>query len=233
METFKVINGKGELVCLVATERDNDNASADVIKSYKRALEILKNNPELNLLDEFDACLEDVDIIRLHPEVIVLPENKMKVVLIKNSDTIDLIVEDGGYAFFWNGDGMIKVDLHQGRIESHLGEDDQIEDLLTSDKTYFKEFAGDELTDEMLEDVLGWLVMGRTLDDFEITRVEDVPDTNKLINEFLDTRRKNLDYIWEHEHFEDDDPKRYQSNVNYLNSLTNEELQERVNKLKD
>jgi hypothetical protein len=232
METFKILNSKKEFVCLVATERDNDNAKEDILMSYERATKLLEKNPELNLLDEFDACLEDVDVVRLHPIEIIIPEKKMKVLLIKNEDSFDLIVEDGGYAFIWNIDNKIKVDLHQGRIESHLGDDDEIAEVLTTDKNYFQEFEGNELTDEMLDDILNWLVTGATLNDFEITRVESTPENHKIINQFLDTRKKNLDFIWENENFEDDDPKYYQRNVAYLNSLSDEELQERVNKLK-
>jgi hypothetical protein len=41
-------------------------------------------------------------------------------------------------------------------------------------------------------------------------------------------REKNLDLIWKKGHFEDDDPKRYQSNVNWLQSLSDEELQKKA-----
>jgi len=41
-------------------------------------------------------------------------------------------------------------------------------------------------------------------------------------------REKNLDLIWKKGHYEDDDPKYFQSNVAYLQSLSDEELQKKA-----
>jgi hypothetical protein len=112
----------------------------------------------------------------------------MKVLLISNGNDVDLIIEDGGYAFLWLGDGKIKVDLHQGRISRRIEDDEDVEVVAheSCDKTYFMEFDGEIITDEMLDKVLNWLVVGKTISDFEITRmhVGDI-NTNDTINSFL------------------------------------------------
>lgn len=194
METYRVIDSNDKLVCICATERDNDNVQEDIIDAYSKAIKLLNENPESTVLEMFESCLEDVHIIILDLETIKLPLPKpkvlLKVLLIEFMNGMDLIVSDGGYACFYRADGMVKVDLHQGRIVSPISDDDgmTVEGIVHDDcdKQYFDEIDGDVVTDDFLEKTLQWLVMGSTINDFDIIRksIDDI-NYNKEINTFL------------------------------------------------
>jgi len=188
MEIFKVVDSKKNVLGYFATERENDNVEEDIVNAYERAIDLLKVNPDENIIGMLESCLEDVDIIMYYPQTINLPPARPKVLLIIDDNDTDLIVEDGGYACFYTVDGKVKVDLHQGRITEPISDERTPEDIVhdNCDKQYFDEIDGDILTDELLERTLQWLVVGSSLDDFKVIRksITEI-DYNEEINSFL------------------------------------------------
>ena len=110
---------------------------------------------------------------------------------IKGESNADLILEDGSYAFFWRIDGMVKCDLHQGRIERKLLPDDKINDVANEicDKQYFQEWS--QFTNEniILNEVIEWLWVGMSLSDFTVKTIDAKScDIANEVNTFLNLK---------------------------------------------
>jgi hypothetical protein len=101
---------------------------------------------------------------------------------------VDLIIEDGGYAFIYTFEGGVNLNLYQGRIERALNTNDTIDEIAleSNDNTYYQTFNESNITDDIINIAIKWLCVGMDLKDFEITRIDATKvDYNKTINEFL------------------------------------------------
>lgn len=189
MEILNLFDNKGRFVGTFATDRndeDPDVLKADVIKAFEKARKLQCLNPKLNFDDLFESELDSVDIVRYNYIKVELP--KHKALLLYNGNDADLIIEDGGYAFLYQADGVIHLDLYQGRIERPLGPDDKIEDIAleSSDKTYWQAFDESSINNHMIDQAIQWLCVGMEFDDFDIIEVDATKvDYNKTVNEFL------------------------------------------------
>jgi hypothetical protein len=111
----------------------------------------------------------------------------MKVLVIKNGGDIDIIVEDGSYAFLYDTEESWLLNLYQGRIERAIADFDPSEDVATSktDKMYVKEYGLDSELPFMINEALNWLCVGETDFEIEYKTVKFNEDSFLLINEFL------------------------------------------------
>jgi hypothetical protein len=110
----------------------------------------------------------------------------MKVLVIKNGTDIDIICEDGSYAFSWVADGVRRLDCYQERISEKLDSDDGLNELLETSKCYaLKDLNIDTTIKFVLKPALNWLVPGEN--NIE-ARIEELKDRKleDLINEFLE-----------------------------------------------
>jgi hypothetical protein len=114
-----------------------------------------------------------------------------KALLIKGETDADLILDDGSYAFFWLVDGIVKCDLHQGRIERKLLVDDEIGEVANEkcDKMYFQEWNQFTLENTMLNEAIEWLCVGKSLSDFTVKTIDaKTCDFNEEVNTFLNLK---------------------------------------------
>ena len=117
-----------------------------------------------------------------------------RALLIRQGNDADLILHDGSYAFFWAIDGLVKCDLHQGRIERALTGDDKIEDVANEicDKQYYQEWNQFTLQDVLINEAIEWLCVGSSLKDFSLTVIDNTEanpiDFNEVVNTFLNLK---------------------------------------------
>ena len=114
-----------------------------------------------------------------------------KALLIKGETNADLILEDGSYAFFRLVEGMIKCNLHQGRIERKLLLNDEIGEVANEicDKMYFQEWNRFTPEDTMINEVIEWLWVGMNLSDFTVKTIDAKScDITEEINSFLNLK---------------------------------------------
>jgi hypothetical protein len=111
----------------------------------------------------------------------------MKVLVIKNDSDIDIVVEDGGYAFLYSTGEDWLLDLYQGRIDRVIAGDESSEDVATSnsDKMYVKEYGLDSELPFMVQEALNWLCVGETEFEIEYKTIKFNDESFLLINEFL------------------------------------------------
>lgn len=189
MEILVLFDNKNRYIGTFATDRQDDSEvlKADVIKAFEKARKTQCLNPDIAFRDLFESELENFDIVQCTDATKVnLP--KHKALLIYNGNDADLIIEDGGYAFLYLADGVIHLDLYQGRIERKIGPDDKIEDIAMEhcDKTYWKAFDESSINNGMIDEAIQWLCTGMEFDDFDIIEVDATKvDYNKTVNEFL------------------------------------------------
>jgi hypothetical protein len=113
---------------------------------------------------------------------------KIKVLLIKDGDeSIDIIVEDGGYAYCWkDGEGFI-IEYYQGRIDSITSIYAPFEDvcLNNSYNNYRRTYRKGTKFDTVLKNALNWLIMGSYPSQFEITTIAPTEERYDIVNKFL------------------------------------------------
>jgi len=85
----------------------------------------------------------------------------MKVLVIKDGTDIDIICDDGSYAFSWVVDGVRKLDCYQERISEKLNpDDDSLNEFLDNNKCYGLEDMDANIDSVyVLEKALDWLLM--------------------------------------------------------------------------
>jgi hypothetical protein len=106
----------------------------------------------------------------------------MKALIIKTKTDIDVIIEDGGYAFCYEADNKIKVDLYQAKIYSKVPEEFE---SLYLDNNYYKDFEINTPLELILQDILDWLVVDSQEWEKIIVESKSNEETYDLINEFL------------------------------------------------
>jgi len=86
-----------------------------------------------------------------------------------NGEDTDVLAPDGGVAVIRHNGEMMLTDYYQEKIDPSWDEDDKW-DLLAEGKMYCKEWPGeDEITDEIIDDAIGWL--GFDPSNVEIERI--------------------------------------------------------------
>lgn len=192
MELITLFENNGKFFGTFATNRE-DSATVihnDILKAFERARIIQCTNPDVMFRNLLEDQLDMVDIVFQHDTIqVVLPRHKA--LYIMGDADADLILDDGGYAYIWLIDGLVKCDLHQGRIARAIEPDEKIEDVANElcDKQYYQEWVSDVVTDEMIDEIIAWLCVGMTKSDFEMKSIAiDEKEFNNEVNTFLNLK---------------------------------------------
>ena len=103
--------------------------------------------------------------------------------MVKEENDIDIVLQDGGYAFSWIADGVRKIECHQDRINYKLNDFDN---FLTFSKAYMLDYLDIDTTIEfIIKSALNWLIPNLD-EDLKVTIVElKDQKLEDLINDFL------------------------------------------------
>ncbi len=109
----------------------------------------------------------------------------MKIIVIKNQSDIDIILENGSYAFSWVADGVRKIECYQDKITEKLENEDSLNEMLEKSKCYFlEEMDFDTDIFYIVEKVIDWMIPGIYNNEFETIELKN-QNLEDLINEFL------------------------------------------------
>jgi hypothetical protein len=104
----------------------------------------------------------------------------MKVLVIKNLSDIDIICEDGSYAFSWTGDGFRKVQCFRNRMTEKL---ESLDEFVGGESNVI-DMDYDTIIQYVIQQALNWLVPGENNIEAIIVELKD-QKLEDLINEFL------------------------------------------------
>jgi len=111
----------------------------------------------------------------------------MKALVIKDGLDIDIILEDGSYAFSWVVDGIRKTDCYQTRIENKLEDGDSLDELLEGSKCYYlNELESDTTISFVMKQAIDWLTTNscENVEAVIVTKTDE-DSIEDLINQFL------------------------------------------------